>query len=204
MTAAGYETEPAKSAWHARMPFGERLSAQPLIDSPFVHFEGDFRMAPLEPMLVPEEPRGGELDPAECFHCTAGTENAIWKDEHWHVGTPPTFGLPFIAGLAPNQHLMLHELDAGALTSMGSVVQRLAKAVQELDGVARTHFSRWGDGSAHFHLTFMARPLGMMQGRGPMLAFWDDVLPPTDPDLIAANRKLVADTMAEGGGQALI
>src|SRR5687767_7259940 len=68
------ESRPADSAWHRRMSYGERLSARPLRDSPFFHFEGDLRMAALEPMLVPERPRGGELDPAECFHCTAGTE----------------------------------------------------------------------------------------------------------------------------------
>ena len=43
--------------------------------------------------------------------------------------------------------------------------------------MARAHFARWGDGSEHFHLWALARPAGMMQGRGPMLAFWDDVLP---------------------------
>ena len=35
---------------------------------------------------MPERPRGGELDPAECFHCTLGVEHAIWKDDLWHVG----------------------------------------------------------------------------------------------------------------------
>jgi hypothetical protein len=199
-----YEREPARSAWHARMPYGERLSAQPLQDSPYVHIEGDLRMAPLAPMMVPERPRGGELDPAECFHCTTGTDEAIWRDEHWHVGNPPSFGLPFVAGLAPNRHVLLHEMDADLLATMGGVVQRLAGAIQRLDGVARTHFSRWGDGSAHFHMAFLARPLGMMQGRGAMLAFWDDVLPPTDPELVATNRKLVAQMMAEGGGESLL
>jgi hypothetical protein len=36
---------------------------------------------------------------------------------------------------------------------------------------------------------FLARPEGMMQGRGPMLAFWDDVLPPIDDDMLAANAR---------------
>lgn len=199
-----YETEPADSAWHRRMPYGERVSAQPLLDSPYVHFDGNVEMSVLEPMLVPEKPRGGELDPGECFHCATGTGNAIWRDDHWHVGNPPTFGLPFIAGLAPNRHVLLHEMDADLLASFGDVVHRLAGAIQRLDGVARTHFSRWGDGSAHFHMQFLARPLGMMQGRGAMLAFWDDVLPPTDPDLIAAHRKQVAAALAAGGGEALV
>ena len=161
-------------------------------------------MAPLDPMLVPESPREGELDPAECFHCTTGLREAIWKDEHWHVGHPPSFGLPFVAGLATNEHVRLHEMGPELLAGMGRVVQRLAGAIQGLEEVARTHFSRWGDGSAHFHMHFLARPLGMMQGRGAMLAFWDDVLPPVDPVLLAANARSVAAAMAEGGGQALV
>lgn len=64
--------------------------------------------------------------------------------------------------------------------------------------------TRWGDGSAHFHLAFMARPPGMMQARGYMLAVWDDVLPRTDPALIAENNAKVAAAMAARGGTALI
>jgi hypothetical protein len=204
MRTEDYEREPASSAYHRGLPMGERVSAQPLIDDPLTSFEGDLKMAPLGPMLVPERPRGGELDPAECFHCTLGMEHAIWKDDLWHVGTPDSFSLPFIAGLAPNEHVRLHEMTPDLLASMGSMVQRLAGAIQRLDGVARTHFSRWGDGSAHFHMAFLARPLGMMQGRGYMLAVWDDVLPSTDPELIAANRAQVAAMLAEGGGRALV
>ena len=198
------ETTPAESAWHAGAPIGERLSAQPLVDSPYVHLEGSLRMAPLEPMMVPERPRRGEHDPGECFHCTVGTDDAIWADENWHVAHPPSFGLPFIAGLAPNAHVRLDQMDAALLATFGDVVQRLAGAIQGLDGVARTHFSRWGDGSAHFHMHFLARPLGMMQGRGAMLAFWDDVLPATDPALIAENARQVAAALAKGGGKAFV
>lgn len=197
-------SRPATSRWHDGVRIGERYSAQPLLDHPMISFEGDLRMSPLEPMLVPERPRSGELDPAECFHCGEGLRSSIWRDEHWHVGTPDSFALPFIAGLVPNVHARLHEMSPALLTTMGEVVQRLAGAIQSLDGVARTHFSRWGDGSAHFHLAFLARPLGMMQGRGYMLAVWDDVLPPADPELIAENRRRVAAVMAEHGGESLV
>lgn len=197
-----YRTTPATSKWHERAPIGERISAQPLLDDPTVAFEGDLIMAPVEPMLVPEQPRSGELDPAECFHCRPNA-GWIWKDEHWHVGAPESFAIPFFAGLAPNPHLRLDELTPEILATMGPVVQRLARAIQHLDGVARTHFSRWGDGSAHFHMAFMARPLGMMQARGYMLPVWDDVLPPCDPDFVASSKHQVATAMAVGGGSAL-
>lgn len=202
---ADYESDPASSPWHDRQPIGERLSAQPLLDDPLTAFEGDLRLAALAPMLVPEKPRSGELDPAECGHCHPQPQwgGWLWRDELWHVGTPRSFGIPFWAGLAPNEHVRLHEMGPDLLASMGPVVQRLAAAIQGLDSVARTHFSRWGDGSAHFHMAFLGRPLGMMQARGCMLAVWDDVLPPVQAELADEYRRQVAASMAAGGGEAL-
>jgi hypothetical protein len=37
-----------------------------------------------------------------------------------------------------------------------------------------------------------------------MLAFWDDLLPPTDPGLLAENARGVAAALAQRGGQALV
>ena len=119
------------------------------------------------------------------------------------VGTFDT-GLPWLGGLAPNAHLRLDQLGPGELATLGPMIQRLAGAVQALEGVARTHFARWGDGSAHFHMSFAARPLGMMQARGWMLRLWDDVLPRTDGELLAGHNRQVAAALAEGGGEALV
>jgi diadenosine tetraphosphate (Ap4A) HIT family hydrolase len=199
-----YRTHQASSRWHDAVPIGERMSAAPLLDDPMTAFEGDLRLAPIEPMLVPEKPRHGELDPTECGHCKPGDWPWLWRDEHWHVSGAPSAGIPFWGGLAPNEHVLLHEMSPELLATMGPVIQRLAKAIQDLDGVARAHFSRWGDGGAHFHVQFMSRPLGMMQARGYMLAVWDDVLPRTDPELLAENHRQVAAAMAAGGGEALV
>jgi hypothetical protein len=50
-----------------------------------------------------------------------------------------------------------------------------------------------GDGSEHFHLWFLARPLGMMQLRGPMLAVWDELLPKVPDEEFQQNvRTMVA------------
>ena len=198
-----YLSHPASSPWHDGVPIGERLSAQPLVDHPMVAFE-ELTMAPLEPMLVPEEPRHGELDPSECGHCTPGEWGWLWRDAHWHVSGYRDTALPFWGGLAPNEHVLLHEMSPALLVTMGDVVQRFAGAIKGLPGVGRTHFARWGDGSAHFHMQFYARPLGMMQARGFMLAVWDDVLPKADPELVAANHRQVAEAMAAGGGELLV
>ena len=41
-------------------------------------------MRPLEPMLVPEKLRNGELDPENCGSC-APDEHTIWHDDLWQV-----------------------------------------------------------------------------------------------------------------------
>ena len=89
------------------------------------------------------------------------------------------------------------------LAGLGPLMQRVSAAVKAIPGVARCHFSRWGDGSEHFHLWALARPAGMMQGRGAMLAFWDDVLPDVPGDLAAEHFRIVAESLAAGGGAAL-
>jgi hypothetical protein len=152
-------------------------------------------------MLVPERPRGGELDRGECHHCRPN-EHTIWQDDLWQLaaGFAPS-GLPFVGGLAPRQHYRLEDAPLELLAALGPVLQRLSRAVKLIPGVARTHFSRWGDGSEHFHLWALARPAGMMQGRGPMLAFWDDVLPSVPDELLAEHLSIVARAMAEGGGE---
>lgn len=192
---------PARSPFHDRLPIGERLPATPLLDDPLSCFD-EVALKPLAPMLVPEQPRAGEQDPAECGHCRP-SEHTIWRDELWHLNAGFTpMGIPFVGGLAPHEHVRLEDASTELLATLGPLLQRLSAAVKQVPGVARTHFSRWGDGSAHLHVWALARPLGMMQGRGPMLAFWDDVLPALPPDLADEHCTIVAEAMAAGGGAA--
>ena len=104
-------------------------------------------------------------------------------------------GIPFIGGFAPNDHCRLDDAPLDVLAALGPLMQRLSGAVKSIPGVARAHFARWGDGSEHFHLWALARPLGMMQGRGAMLAFWDDVLPDD------AGRAAATSTSASSPGR---
>jgi hypothetical protein len=194
-------SEPADSAYHRTLPIGERLSAQPLIDDRLSCFE-QVTLKPLETMLVPEAPRAGELDPSECGHCRR-SDFTIWRDDVWHVkaGFEP-MRIPFIGGLAPNAHCRLEDAPLEVLSALGPLMQRLSVAVKSIPGVARTHFSRWGDGSEHFHLWALARPAGMMQGRGAMLAFWNDVLPAMPEAMATEHLRIVAESLASGGGEA--
>ena len=192
------------SAYHSRLPYGERVSPEPLLGGPFFPFEGDLQVVPLQQPIVPEPPRNGEPGGEECFRCARPDDHVIWRDEHWDVRTGfEPIGLPMMAGLAPREHFTLHTLTPEVVASMGAVIQRLALAIGRVKGVARTHINRWGDGSEHFHLWFLARPLGMMQLRGAMIAAWNDMLPPIPDEEFAANMRTVAAAMAEDSGEAV-
>jgi hypothetical protein len=42
----------------------------------------------------------------------------------------------------------------------------------------------------------------MMQGRGAMLAFWNDVLPAMPEAMATEHLRIVAESLASGGGEA--
>ncbi|HWK78659.1 MULTISPECIES: hypothetical protein [unclassified Microbacterium] len=192
---------PAESPFHSRLPIGERLDASALTEGLPWAFD-EIRMRPLEPMLVPENPRGGEIDRSTCGPC-APSENTIWHDDLWQVyASPEPSGLPFIAALSPREHWLLEDAPIDVLAALGPLMQRMSEAVKTIPGVARCHFGRWNDGSAHLHMWALARPAGMMQGRGAALAFWDDVLPPMPQEMAQEHVRIVAESLAAGGGVA--
>lgn len=191
------------SEYHRRLPYGERVSAGPLLGQPFFPFEGDLRVVELADPVLPEPPRRGEDGGEPCPKCVDPDGSVIWRDDQWSVKAFEPTGLPLVALLEPHGHYRLDNLPPELTATLGPMIQRVAKAIQSIDSVARTHFSRWGDGSEHFHLWFLARPLGMMQLRGAMIAAWDDMLPKIPAAEFTANTRRVAAALAEDGGEAI-
>jgi hypothetical protein len=83
---------------------------------------------------------------------------------------------------------------------LGVLVVHVVRAMEALPHVARAHVSRWGDGSAHLHVFFFARPEGFAQLRGTCLAIWDDLLPAQDPEVVHADAGRVARSLAASFG----
>jgi len=84
---------------------------------------------------------------------------------------------------------------------LGVMTVRLESAIRSLDGVARVHVNRWGDGAAHLHLWFLARPLGRLQLRGTFLSLWDDILPVIPESQWRRNLAHIGAWLAEFGGR---
>lgn len=178
-----------------------RLPMPPVADWETFPFEGEIRVRPL---LAPrdEPPRLGE-DPADCWRCRLGDEDAIWSDERWLV-TPleKPSGLPVIVLLQPRAHCDLGDLPPGLAAELGPLIVRVERAVDAVGEIGRVHVGRWGDGSAHLHLWFIARPARMPQLRTSFAAIWDDILPPLPEELWRANLARVARALAASGGRA--
>jgi hypothetical protein len=170
---------------------------------PSFPFEGEFRVKALDPPVAVEPARKGE-GTAECVSCNAPDDAYIWISERWRVRAMdrPT-GLPMVLILESRSHLDLGDLPNLLAAELGVMTVRLERAIRSLDGVARVHVNRWGDGSAHLHMWFLARPYGRLQLRGTFLSLWDDILPPIPESQWRENLALVAAWLAEFGGRPL-
>lgn len=104
--------------------------------------------------------------------------------------------------LESRSHLDLGDLPNLLAAELGVMTVRLERAIRSLEGVARVHVNRWGDGSAHLHLWFLARPYGRLQLRGTFLSLWDDILPAIPEEQWRENLAMVAAWLAEFGGRA--
>ncbi|WP_243704667.1 hypothetical protein [Micromonospora sp. KC723] len=170
---------------------------------PSFPFEGDLRVKQLDDPVSVEPPRKGE-GLRECTACNAPDDAYIWVGERWRVRAMdrPT-GLPMVLILESRSHLDLGDLPNLLAAELGVMTVRLERAIRSLDGVARVHVNRWGDGSAHLHMWFLARPYGRLQLRGTFLSLWDSILPPISESQWRENLAMVAAWLAEFGGRPL-
>ncbi len=181
----------------ARLPVGRRLPVEALEHDDLFPFEGEIRLKPMAPPILPEPTRRG-AGGADCWNCSDQATAVLWSDERWMVrhGDAPS-GLPAVVTLIPRQHHDVDDLPAQLATELGMMISRVSRAIGRIPGVGRVHFSRWGDGSEHFHLWFLARPRGQWQMRGAMLAAWDDILPKLPEAEWRANLQVIADGLRE-------
>jgi hypothetical protein len=155
-------------------------------------FQGPVLPKPLEPPVEAEKARHGEGG-ADCGPCSAADEQYVWTNERWrlHPIDPPN-GLPVVMLLESREHFTTPgELPDDLAAELGVLIGRLDRAISSLPGIGRVHVGRWGEGGAHLHIWFMARPAGMEQLRSSFAAIWDDVLPPTPDDVWQENIRLV-------------
>jgi len=181
-----------------RMPLS-RLTAWEIFP-----FESDgLRVVPLRRPQLPEPARRGEGD-SPCEACATVGRGEVWHDDRWRlIAFSETSGAPLLLMLQPKSHFDLTDLPDDLASELGMLVTHIARAVESLPHIARAHVSRWGDGGAHLHVFFLARPEGFVQLQGTCFAIWDDLLPPVPREVRDADAFDVARTLeASYGGRA--
>lgn len=162
-------------------------------------FEQDgLRVTPLRPPVLPEPARHGE-DPADCHSCRRRDEG-IWFDEHWRMTRIEKVGVPLILMLHPREHYDLAELPDDRAAELGVLITQIARHVQALPHISRAHVYRIGDGGAHLHVWFFARPEGQAQLYGSWLPVWDDLLPEYPAEPADSDAATVADALVASYG----
>jgi hypothetical protein len=172
-------------------------------------FESEgLHLKPLEALAQAETPRHGE-DGKTCRGCSNGDERnsvdaEVWCDDNWRITVTEPTGAPLLLILSPQAHYDFTTLPMNRAAEMGQIMVTLGAAIEALPSVARVHISKWGDGGAHAHVFFYARPTRMPQLHGTMMAVWDDYLPPMPRDVRDENvRAVVQDVVRSYGGRAL-
>lgn len=171
---------------------------------PWELVEGELRPKVLPAPSAAEAPRHGETEET-CGTCSAGDELTIWRNERWKVtrGQAPT-GLPLILWLHPIEHLDGDDLDEEMAAEYGGLQVRLSRIMAGLPNIGRVHVCRWGDGGAHLHLWFIARPDRFPIIKGSMAVEWDEMLPPGPASVWQADWTEVARKLATHEGHALV
>ncbi len=181
----------------ARRAYGSdgRLSLPHTAHWPIFPFETDnLEVRHVEDPVVPEPPRRDEAV-ADCSTCQSDDDRYVWNDERWRVSmSEEPLSLPAVV-LHSRAHLDFDQLTDQLGAEMGVLVVRIQRALAAIEGVARVHVYKWGDGGVHLHILLVARPLGMMQLRGMFLTTWLYALPPLTPQLWTAIRAHVGGAL---------
>lgn len=152
----------------------------------------------LNPPVVPEKPRDGE-DGSECSSCRR-RDQGIWFNDRWRLTRMSGAGVPLILMLHPRDHHDLADLTDELASELGVLSTHIARHVEAIDNIVRAHVYRIGDGGAHLHVWFFARPLGQAQLYGSWLVVWDDLLPEYPEDVADADAAQVAQALVDSVG----
>ena len=127
----------------------------------------------------------------------------MWLDEHWRLTRMAGVGVPLVLMLYPRAHHDLADLPDDLAAELGVLSAHVARHVEALPHVSRCHVYRIGDGAAHLHVWFFARPEGQAQLYGSWLVVWDDLLPEYPSATAQEDAAAVADALlaSYGGGR---
>ncbi|MFZ2501212.1 MAG: hypothetical protein WAW88_00875 [Nocardioides sp.] len=168
--------------------------------------DGKLVAKPLGPPLSGAEPARSGAGGHDCFLCEGGGDaTRIWANDRWQLTHPAEpGGLPMIVWLSSREHLDYDEMSDELAAEYGQLSVWLARIMADQPHIGRVHICRWGDGSEHLHVWFLARPARLPGVLGAFAAEWNEILPPTPEEIWRADLKEVARKLATHDGEAFI
>ncbi|MFL6159001.1 MAG: hypothetical protein ACJ72D_23180 [Marmoricola sp.] len=192
----------------AQVGEGGRLPMTPAVDwdvFPWEVVDGAIVPKVLAAPLAADTPREGDPGGKPCGICAGNRDDStIWENEAWTLRPMPRGGLPLILMLEPKEHLDYTDLDDDQAGELGKLSLWTARIMEHLDHVGRVHVMRIGDGAAHLHVWFIARPARFGQILGSFAVEYDDMLPATPEESWLADQRTVAQRLALHDGRALV
>jgi diadenosine tetraphosphate (Ap4A) HIT family hydrolase len=102
--------------------------------------------------------------------------------------------------LHPRDHYDMADLPNELAAELGLITAHIVRHVEARPNISRAHVYRIGDGGAHLHVWFFARPEGQAQLYGSWMVVWDDLLPEYPADVANADAAIVADSLVASCG----
>lgn len=163
------------------------------------------RMKPLIGLADAEADRRGE-DPASCWCADPAARDStdwVWRNADWTLRLAGASGAPIQLTLSPRRvHCDLPTVPDELAAEMGRLLVAITAATEALPSVGRTFAMKLGDGGAHLHWFFIARPARALQFRGSPFLDWEENLPRVPDDVLRTNAAFVADhVVAAVGGE---
>lgn len=158
------------------------------------------------PFADGEPPRVGEPGGEPCFRCAGEDPSVrIWENERWMVTRPGSpKGMPLVLWLETKEHMDFTDLDDDMAAEYGRISSWLCRIMSNLQHVGRVHVCRWGDGSEHLHVWFVARPSRLPGIIGSLAVEWNEMLPPPSEEIWLADVATAASRLATHDGRALV
>lgn len=157
------------------------------------------------PYAEAEQPRTG-AGGVDCFNCAGdGTAIRIWENDRWKVTHPAEpGGLPLVLFLVSKEHLDFPDMSDDLASEYGRISTWICRIIERMPNIGRVHVNRWGDGSEHLHLWFIARTARLPGVLGSLAAEWEQMLPPVPEEIWRADLRAVAAKLANHDGWALV
>lgn len=160
----------------------------------------------LQPPYDGPEPLRAGAGGVDCFNCAGdGEAIRIWENDRWKVTHPPKpGGMPLTVFLASKQHLDYPDMSDDLAAEYGRLSVWLTRIMSNLPNIGRVHVCRWGDGSEHLHVWFIARTSRLPNILGSMAVEWEEMLPAVPEDVWRADLATVARKLANHDGWSLV